>query len=128
MIPNNSWRPEEDFLTRVKLAYCATVIDHQDRTSPWTTIDDRRQSIHEALLASGNDAPRSIFSDPGSTDLFYGADNLFRAFLTDWSANPQADANAAKQTRSDLYISDVDGRDRTSPDTGTDDRGRLRAD
>ena len=102
MTPNNSWHPEDDFLTRVKLAYCAAVIGHHDRISPWTTIDDRRQSIHEALRASGNDALRTIFADPGSTDLFYGADNLFRAFLTDWSANPQADANAAKQTRSDL--------------------------
>ena len=38
-----------------------------------------RADVHQALLAESDEPLQKIFSDPASTDLFYGADNMARA-------------------------------------------------
>jgi hypothetical protein len=72
----------DTFLDRVRRSY-RLALDAGARTTgrTWKLIDARRQDVHDALVANGNDALRHIFADPIRTDLYYGVDNLCRTFM-----------------------------------------------
>jgi hypothetical protein len=102
MTPGTNWEPSDDFLTRVRNSYQAA--GAPDGDYPWAWIDRRRQPVHEALIATDNRALRAIFSDPASTDLLYGADNLYPEVLAQIDADPDSDTYAAQALRSDLLL------------------------
>lgn len=81
MTPGTSWQPSDEFLDRVKAAY-RRALKLEGRPpifSIWRAIAGRQHDVHLALMRDDNAKLRSIFSDPASTDLFYGVDNLARS-------------------------------------------------
>lgn len=83
MTPGTGWIPDDAFLDRVKRAYRAAVAASSApfRFSVWGKIGRKQEDVHNALMIDGNTKLRAIFSDPSSSDLFYGADNLCRAVI-----------------------------------------------
>ncbi len=79
----------DGFLDRVRRSY-RLALDAGARTTgyTWKVIDARRQDIHDALVADGNDALRQILADPIRTDLYYGVDNLCRTFMKSSDGRP----------------------------------------
>ncbi len=79
----------DEFLDRVRRSY-RLALDAGARTTgrTWKLIDARRQDVHDALLASGNDSLRQIFADPIKTDLYYGMDGLCRSFMESSDGRP----------------------------------------
>jgi hypothetical protein len=84
MTPGTGWNPTDKFLNRVKRAYIAAFSESPTLPfrSVWGSIAAIQTEIHQALTAESNDALRVIFSDPASSDLFYGLDNLCASFLS----------------------------------------------
>jgi hypothetical protein len=77
------------FLDRVRRAYRRALdAGARPRGRIWRKIDARRRSVHEALLAEGNNALRAIFADPVATDLFFGTDNLCRSIVGSSNGRP----------------------------------------
>ena len=79
----------DPFLDRVKAAYRRALEaggGAQGRT--WRKIDARRGDVHEALLAKGSAALRTIFADPVATDLYFGTDNLCRSIVGSSNGQP----------------------------------------
>ena len=66
------------FLDRVRCCY-RSVFEAQIENSGevWGPIRKRQAEIHAALLAGSDDDLRNIFADPGSTELYYGVDELY---------------------------------------------------
>ena len=77
-LPMGSY-PDSSFLHRVKRAYFLALTRKGPAGKMWDAIDARRTDVHAALLASTDTELRKSFSDPISTDLFYGVDNLCRS-------------------------------------------------
>jgi hypothetical protein len=72
----------DPFLDRVRAAYRrALEAGSRAQGRIWRKIDTRRRDVHEALLADGNAALRSVFADPVATDLYFGMDNLCRSII-----------------------------------------------
>lgn len=71
-----------DFLQRVKAVYWRAVTAGRDERfgAIWHSINNRRQDVHDALIADGYEALRTVFRNPGATDLFYGVANIHRGF------------------------------------------------
>jgi len=88
MTPGTNWQPEDVFLARVKRAYRHALLRDgpPPRRSIWGAIGTRQADVHAALMAEDHTRLRAIFSDPGSTDLFYGVDNLCRSVPVDENA------------------------------------------
>lgn len=83
MTPGTGWQPSDEFLNRVKRAYGLSIEGWNGAgRSMWTGIFERQRPVHDALMDDGIDRLRNVLSDPGSTDLFYGVDNLC-AFIID---------------------------------------------
>lgn len=80
----SSWRPSEQLINRIMAAYRLAIRNYPPGGSPtaslWSTIRSRQTDIHEALLSDKNDTLAEILTNPGSTDLYYGVDCLYR----DW--------------------------------------------
>lgn len=77
------------FLDRTRRAYRRALdAGARPRGRIWRKIDAHRRSIHEALLAEGNNALRAIFADPVATDLYFGTDNLCRSILGSSNGRP----------------------------------------
>ena len=69
------------FLDRVKAAYRRAIAATKPAVGQWASHDERRSDVHAALLDSGNEALRLIFTDPTTTDLYYGVDRLCRSHV-----------------------------------------------
>ena len=69
------------FLDRVRAVYRRAIAATKPMRGLWAFHDQRRIDVHAALLASGNDALRAVFSDPTATDLYYGVDDLCRSVI-----------------------------------------------
>jgi len=84
MTPGTGWVPTDLFLDRVKKAYFAALSESPQLSSRsvWGSIAAIQNEIHSALTSDSNGRLREILSDPGSSDLFYGLDNLCVSFLT----------------------------------------------
>lgn len=67
------------FLDRVRAIYRRAIAATKPTRGQWAAHDQRRADVHIALLADDNDALRSIFADPTTTDLYYGVDRLCRS-------------------------------------------------
>lgn len=63
---------EADFLLRVRRSYRLALEACGKTRGMWGSIDKRRNDIHAALLAETDEALRAIFTEPASTDLYYG--------------------------------------------------------
>ena len=71
---------QNELISRVKRSYRLALELNRPPTGPvWSPINDMRADVHQALLAESNEPLRKVFSDPASTDLFYGVDNMARA-------------------------------------------------
>ena len=93
----------DNFLHRVKRSYrLATEKVSDDEGIVWPQIDLMRRSVHDALVASENTGLRDIFSDPITTDLFYGVDNLASTMEGIFVATPGADVGLPKQARDQM--------------------------
>jgi hypothetical protein len=66
----------------------------------WSMIFDRQKDLHDALMMGDEESVEATLSNPGNTDLFYGADNLFRD-ITECTAGDQTFAETYP-----LYIQD----------------------
>lgn len=67
------------FLNRVRAAYRRAIAATQRTRGLWLSHDERRADVHSALSADQNNALRAIFTDPTTTDLYYGVDDLCRS-------------------------------------------------
>jgi len=77
MTPGINWQPDDEFLNRVKRAYRISLDGWRGAgRSMWTGISHLQRPVHDALMAENNEPIRSIFSNPGKSNLFYGVDNL----------------------------------------------------
>lgn len=67
----------DEFLGRVQRSYLLSIDQHTvSADSMWTQFAAYNRPVHAALLADDRDTLRGIFSNPGSSDLFIGVDNL----------------------------------------------------
>jgi hypothetical protein len=67
------------FLDRVRAAYTLAINARTgDIGKIWCAIGNRQADIHAALMKSTNDDLRRIFTDPITTDLYFGVDSLTR--------------------------------------------------
>lgn len=66
------------FLARVRAAYRRAIAAMPRTGGMWALHNDRRADVHAALLAEDDTALRAIFTDPTTTDLYYGVDLLCR--------------------------------------------------
>jgi HAMP domain-containing protein len=67
----------DDFLDRVRRSYRLSAAgDATERDSIWGQISAKQRPIHDALMEDSNGRLRTIFADPGSTDMYYGVDNM----------------------------------------------------
>jgi hypothetical protein len=110
MTPGTNWHPDDAFLNRVKRAYgLATERFGVSKLSVWSTIFARQKSVHDALIEKDNGGLRRIFSDPVSSDLFYGVDNLCSSIFDpqDRSAGP-GELRGIQQLANILGISEDD--------------------
>jgi hypothetical protein len=84
---------DETFLGRVKRSY-RLAIDAAGGLSQsmWTAIGHMQLPIHRALMQDDDAGLRAIFADPGSTDLYFGVDNVCRAILAQFDAQPELPA------------------------------------
>ena len=81
---NKNVSPE--FLRRIKVAYrLAVEASRGTADSMWTSITEKNRTVHEALVSEGDDLA-VILANPGSNDLFYGFDNLFRDSVVEMRA------------------------------------------
>jgi hypothetical protein len=76
----NLFVPSEQLIYRIKNSYRKALKKEVNSLanlgSPiWSDIDTRRRDIHEALLSDGDEL-KGMLSDPISTNLYYGVDNL----------------------------------------------------
>jgi len=69
------------FLDRVRRAYQRALSAQPPTRGLWASHDARRNDVHAALIDRDNDALRSIFTDPTTTDLYYGVDDLCRSII-----------------------------------------------
>lgn len=69
----------EAFLDRVKAAYRRALSASPAARGQWAGHNERRADVHAALLTGDNEALRTIFFDPTTTDLYYGVDDLCRS-------------------------------------------------
>ena len=69
------------FLERVRAVYRRAVTATKPAVGLWDSLDQRRADVRSALLASDNKALRLIFTDPTTTDLYYGVDRLCRSHV-----------------------------------------------
>lgn len=67
------------FLGRVKAAYGRALAATKPVRGHWARHQDRCADVHAALLADNDTELRAIFTDPTTTDLYYGADHLSRS-------------------------------------------------
>ena len=73
---------QNELISRVKRSYRLALELNRAPTGPvWSPINDMRADVHQALLAESNEPLRKIFSDPASTDLFYGVDNMAKSVI-----------------------------------------------
>ncbi len=78
LISTGDWQPRAEFVQRVSKAYRLAIESYGRKSIPrWFSFGPRSAEIHAALLA-GDESTRKILSDPGSSYIFYGMDNLFR--------------------------------------------------
>lgn len=89
MTPGTGWQPSDEFIDRVKRAYRAALCDdgQPPRRSIWGAIGERQRDVHTALIVEDPGPLREIFSNPATTDLFYGVDNLCRSFIGNGALN-----------------------------------------
>jgi hypothetical protein len=67
----------DEFLGRVQRSYLVSIDHHTISTdSMWIQLAAHNRPVHDALVADDRETLRGIFSDPGSSDLFIGVDNL----------------------------------------------------
>ena len=93
------------FLDRVRRSYkLALGASNTRHGRMWDNIDERRASVHAALLAKADDDLRNIFADPLSTDLFYGCDNLCQSMLGGNFDDPGIVNYYSDVARSDLFF------------------------
>lgn len=71
----------DSFLDRVRAAYKRAAAATKPTRGLWTAHDEQRADVHAALLADANEALRTIFTDPTTTDLYYGVDDLCRSII-----------------------------------------------
>ena len=71
----------DPFLDRVRAAYGRAIAATKPARGQWAAHDQRRADVRAALLADNNDALRSIFADPTTTDLYFGVDRLCRSLV-----------------------------------------------
>jgi hypothetical protein len=69
------------FLDRVRRAYRRAIAATEGTSGQWAAHNERRADVHAALLTDNNDALREIFTDPTTTDLYYGVDRLCRSHV-----------------------------------------------
>jgi len=77
---SNLFVPSDQLIYRIKNSYRKALEKEANSLantgSPiWSNIDTRRRDIHEALLSDGDEL-KGMLSDPISTNLYYGVDNL----------------------------------------------------
>jgi hypothetical protein len=72
-----------DFLDRVRRTYRLGLarVGASATGSIWNSIKGLQAPVHEALVAENDDDLRRIFSDPATSDLYYGVDNVCRSLL-----------------------------------------------
>lgn len=69
------------FLDRVKAVCRRALAAAKPTRGQWAAHDERRADVQAALHAANNDALRAIFTDPTTTDLYYGVDRLCRSHV-----------------------------------------------
>jgi hypothetical protein len=75
---------QSELISRVKRSYrLALELNRPPTGRIWSQINDMRANVHCALLAESDAPLREIFSDPASTDLFYGVDNMAKSLIDD---------------------------------------------
>ena len=90
----------DDFLDRVRRAYrLANEASQLPESEIWSSIAKIQTPVHEALMAPDNDAIRSIFVDPLSSDLYYGVDNLAASL-----SHPSHAAGYALRSQTDIIL------------------------
>jgi hypothetical protein len=73
---------QNELISRVKRSYrLALELNCVPNSTLWSTIGKMRADVHGALLAESNEPLREIFSDPASTDLFYGVDHMSKSVI-----------------------------------------------
>src|SRR5215467_14347762 len=73
---------QNELISRVKRSYRLALELNRAPAGPvWSPINDMRADVHQALLAESNEPLRKVFSDPASTDLFYGVDNMAKSVI-----------------------------------------------
>ena len=90
---------DSDYLGRVKRTYRLAVSECTPAGPVWAPIDARRADIHAAMLAETDNDLRNIFSDPLSTDLYYGVDDLCRTIRGEHLGNEEMRKSLSKDMR-----------------------------
>jgi hypothetical protein len=73
------WRIDAGLVRRIKHAY-RLALEKSGRlgTSMWTTtIQTRREPVHDALMSSDDSVTAAALSNPAQNELYYGMDTLF---------------------------------------------------
>jgi hypothetical protein len=101
---------DDVYLDRVKRAYRLAIGNFPSpRGTVWREIFERQKPVHDALMDESNDRLAAVFSDPGSTNLFFGVDNLCLAV----SAKPDSGELELQALR---QIAEAVGRNADEPD------------
>ncbi len=78
----NPYTPSPSLIRRLETAYLELINDAQeDKSSLWQMITNKNIEIHNALLR-GDGSAIEYLKDPGSTNLYYGVDNLAADILS----------------------------------------------
>ncbi len=73
---------DDSLAARVVAAYKFSAARYESSESFWdTSFADLKSDVHGALINGDLERVQHILRDPGSTDLFYGFDNLARSLL-----------------------------------------------
>jgi hypothetical protein len=74
------WRVDTRLVSRIKRAYRLALEKSDLDPSMWTTtIQTRRQPVHDALVSSDDAITAAVLSNPAQNELYYGMDTLFLA-------------------------------------------------
>jgi hypothetical protein len=74
---------DRELVTRMVAAYQAsTAISPKPSQSMWERIGEKKGDVHEALARGQIEDVQRLLRDPGTTDLFYGFENLARSINT----------------------------------------------
>jgi hypothetical protein len=77
-VTSTSWVPSQALVRRIKNAYQINLASYRTASVPsWFSFGPDRDRIHAALNSDDDAEATRILSDPASTYIYYGMDNLF---------------------------------------------------